>query len=99
MSASNSQNIQTLLKVEKEAALMVEKARQYRVQRLKEARTEAKKEIEEKAEAFKKELASIVQNSEDMKQLEDDINAKSEKRIQEINALYETNKDAAVNKL
>ncbi|CAO3574482.1 unnamed protein product [Mortierella alpina] len=100
MAASNSSGIQTLLDAEKEASKIVQKARQYRVQRLKEARTEAAHEIEElkasKQEAFKKFEQEHAGSSDQTSQR---VEVETEQKRAEIQAAFDQNRDAVLQKL
>ncbi|KAH9965033.1 H+-ATPase G subunit-domain-containing protein [Lactifluus volemus] len=95
-----SQNIQTLLESEKEAARIVQQARQYRVQRLKDARTEAAKEIEEyrtvkeqEFTAFQSSRAGTTQDAQST------IDKETEEKLSNISGAYTTHKDDVLRKL
>ncbi|KAL0078281.1 G subunit of V-type ATPase [Phycomyces blakesleeanus] len=100
MAASSSQGINTLLDAEREAAKIVQKAKQYRVQCLKDARSQATKEIEElKTQKAAEYQAFVAQHSGQSDETLNQVNAETDAKITELQALYEEHKSDAVEKL
>ncbi|EJU03653.1 V-type ATPase [Dacryopinax primogenitus] len=98
--SQQSQNIQTLLDAEKEAAKLVQQARQYRTQRLKDARTEADKEIAEYRKQMDAEYKKFeAERSGSTQSVQSGIDKETEQRISSINDAFEKNRRDVVKKL
>jgi len=90
--------IQRLLQAEDAAAEVVHKARENRVVRLRQARQEAEKENAKLQQQLQEEFDAEYNNVDAADvQMKSDLDAKTQSEIADAEAMYDANKETAIN--